>query len=268
MFFHRQPRWTALRVSDPICSTKTKATGMLEPPCFHGRTFWVDPKCFGGFQDEHYTGTVQRLERLGATVSKFLEARVDCVVLARAERETASAPSTPTGASSASARGISVRAQRLQSGCGSSWPKSATSRAALQPSPAQFADNHGKQLLSAGELLQRLQGAEKRREKRAASGPKRSRKEDTAEGKGPRAKPPACSILCRRSCSAWVFRVTLRVSMLQDRSRRPRGILCVSGEARLSFARGGPVCRSGGTFPIATAICTTGKKKRLHHRPL
>jgi hypothetical protein len=165
---------------------RAMATTEAQAQCFIGRTFWVDPKCFGGFQDEHYTGTVQRLERLGATVAKFLEARVDCLVLARAEREAASAPSTPTGTSSASARGISARAQRLQSGCGSSWPKSATSRAALQPSPAQFADSHGKQVLSAGELLERLQGAEKRRDKRSAGGLKRSRMENTAEGKGPK----------------------------------------------------------------------------------
>ena len=156
-----------------------------------GRTFWVEARS-GRLNDEHYTSLVQRLEGLGAAVSKFLDVHVDCVVLA-ANPETASpsAPSTPTaGTSSASARGISARAQWLAVGdlqgrpMGSSGRlKSVSSSRAtlLQPGPAQFAESHGKQVLSLRELLEQLQAAE-RREKRAACGFKRSRKECLPEG--------------------------------------------------------------------------------------
>ena len=155
-----------------------------------GRTFWVEARS-GRFNDEHYTSLVRRLEGLGAAVSKFLDVHVDCLVLA-AETASPSAPSTPTaGTSSASARGISARAQWLAVGDLQGRPmgnsgrlKSVSSSRAtlLQPGPAQFAESHGKQVLSSRELLEQLQAAERRREKRAACGFKRSRKECLPEG--------------------------------------------------------------------------------------
>ena len=127
-----------------------------------GRTLFIDRR---GVNDEHYARTVERLQRLGATVSPFLEPCLDYVVAV--STNTPSAPLTPSGASSSFSRGISVRAKSLAGFVASAGTK--------QTSPVQFAKKNGKEVLSIPALEGILAREEKRQAHVTASSNKRSR---------------------------------------------------------------------------------------------
>ena len=131
-----------------------------------GRVFFIDrqgvqedAKCRGKHEGLRRAtcrmcSAVQQLTALGATVQPWLDVGVDCVVAAApASVRTPSAPSTPTGTGSASVRGISMRAQLILNS------KSVMGAGAPQASPAQFAEKHGKDLMSVQSLWKTLSAA-------------------------------------------------------------------------------------------------------------
>lgn len=151
---------------------------------FIDRQGWQeDAKCGGKHEGQRRSTcsmclAVQRLTALGATVQPWLDVGVDCIVAAAAptSARTPSAPSTPTGTGSASVRGISMRAQLiLNSKC--------VLGAGVQASPAQFAEKHGKEIVSAKGLFKILAAAERQRDRYGAcDDKKRPRSQDADAG--------------------------------------------------------------------------------------
>ena len=129
-------------------------------PCkFDGRTFFLDNQ---QISEDARKRLGDRLKKLGALVTPFLDTDVDCVVAANTG--TPSAPSTPTVGGPTSTRGISLRAQLILNS------KSAAGKGTLQTTPAQFAENHDKQLLSARSLEAFLSAAERREQESVRGG--------------------------------------------------------------------------------------------------
>lgn len=137
---------------------------------FEGRTFFLDNQ---HISEDARKRLGDRLKNLGALVTPFLDSDIDCVVATNTG--TPSAPSTPTGGST-STRGISLRAQLILN---SNNSKTGAGTGTLQTTPAQFAESHGKHVLSARALEALLAAEEQRREHdsqlRAECSNKRSR---------------------------------------------------------------------------------------------
>jgi hypothetical protein len=159
-------------------------------PAVAGRVFFIDrqgwqedAKCGGKHEGQRRATcamcrAVQQLTALGATVQPWLDVGVDCVVAAAAPASvrSPSAPSTPTGTGSASVRGISMRAQLILNS------KSVMGGGA-QASPAQFAEKHGKEVVSAHGLLKLLAAADWQRDRYwACADKKRPRSQDADAG--------------------------------------------------------------------------------------
>jgi hypothetical protein len=166
---------------------------------FIDRQGWKeDAKCGGKHEGQRRATcamcrAVQQLTELGATVQPWLDVGVDCVVAAAAaapaSARSPSTPSTPTGTGSASVRGISMRAQLILN-------SKSVMGAGAQASPAQFAEKHGKEVVSAHGLLKMLAAAEWQRDRyRACDDKKRPRSQDADEGK--------CCAPSQRLCSLW-----------------------------------------------------------------